>query len=421
MSEFRIPSRINIDLTDKKAQQILHKGLNFPLAEPTTMSAEVNHQSVIIDNGSGVCKAGFCSDTKPRVVFPAVVGRPRHQNVLLDCRIVDAIGEGAISKRGMLTLRYPIEHGVVTNWEDMQKIWKHTYDLLDVDPRAAPVLLTEAPLNPRANREKMAQIMFECFNVPALYVAIQAVLSLYSTGRTTGLVLDSGDGVTHTVPIYEGYSMSHGCQRLDLAGRDLSDYLCTLLTERGLQMTTSAERDIVRDIKEKLCYVSLDYQQELMKQSPRLQLDSTADGCEREAEIFELPDGQQIRLGSERFRCPEALFQPGLLGLQMQGVHVATHKSIHKCDIDLRRDLYENIVLSGGTTMFPNLGERLQRELSLLAVPSTRIKIKACPERRFAVWLGGSVLASLSSFQDMWINSAEYEEVGCSIVHRKCF
>ncbi|XP_022230781.1 actin-like protein 53D [Drosophila obscura] len=419
MSESDTPFQIKIDLADKKVQQILQKYLNFPLAAP--MAQEVFSTPIIIDNGSGVCKAGFSHDKKPRVVFPAVVGRPRHQNVLLDCRIVDAIGDVAISKRGMLTLKYPIEHGVVTNWEDMEKIWKHTYYLLDVDPGESPVLLTEAPLNPRANREKMAEIMFEHFDVPALYVAIQAVLSLYATGRTTGLVLDSGDGVTHTVPIYEGYSISHGCKRLDLAGRDLSEYLCKLLTERGLKMTTSAEQDIVRDIKEKLCYVSLNYNRELMEQSHGLEPDLTAGRSEEGAEIYEMPDGQKIKLGSERFRCPEALFQPSLLGLQIEGVHEATYKSILKCDIDLRRDMYENIVLSGGTTMFPNIGERLQQEIALMAPPSTRIKIKACPERRFAVWLGGSVLASLSSFQDMWINRSEYEEVGASIVHRKCF
>lgn len=413
MSDFCVPSRIQLDLTDKKAQKILQKYLKFPIEETVPMA----HKSVIIDNGSGVCKAGFCSDSKPKVVFPSVVGRPRHQNVLVDCRIQDAVGEAAINKRGMLALKYPIEHGVVTNWDDMEKIWKHTYDLLKVKPGDSPLLLTEAPLNPRANREKMAEIVFERFDVPALYVAIQAVLSLYATGRTTGLVLDSGDGVTHTVPIYEGYSVSHGCMRLDLAGRDLSEYLCKLLTERGRNMTTSAERDIVREIKEKHCYVSLDYDRELMEQSDRLQQNS----CSSDEEVYQLPDGQRIKLGSERFRCPEALFQPKLLGLQMLGVHEATSKSILQCDIDLRRHLYDNIVLSGGTTMFPNMAERMHRELIQMSPPGTSIKIKACPHRQFAVWMGGSVLASLSTFQDMWINRSEYEEVGASIVHRKCF
>ena len=246
------------------------------------------------------------------------------------------VGDEALLKRDILSINCPIERGVVTNWEDMEKIWHHTfYNELRVAPEDHPVLLTDAPITPKSNREKMTQILFETFDAPAFYVSSQAVLSLHASGRTTGIVLDSGHGVTHVVPIYEGSTIPDAISRLGMAGRDLTDYLMKILTERGYIFSTVAEREIVRELKEKRCYVSLDFEREIQTIFQQSSLELS----------YGLPDGQVIAMENERFRVPEALFQPSFLGIESGGIHVATFNSIMKCNAEFRKDLYGNIVM----------------------------------------------------------------------------
>ena len=367
----------------------------------------------VIDNGSGVVKAGFSGEDAPRAIFPSILGRPKNPGVIIGVEAKDEyIGDEAQQKRGVLKISYPIAHGIIQDWDDMEKIWNHTFYVeLRVSPDEHPVLLTEAPLNPKVNREKMTQIMFETFNVPCLYIAIQAVLSLYSAGRTTGIVCDSGDGVTHTVPIYEGFSIPHAVSRIQLAGRDLTQFMAKLLTERGYNFTSSAEMEIVRDIKEKTCFVAADFEAAMKQASDSSSLEMN----------YELPDGKIITIGSERFRCPEYLFKPlEMNGRELDSVQELTYKSIQECDVDVRRDLYQNIILSGGTTMFEGIGERLLKEIESRAPKQITVKVIASPDRRYAVWRGGSTLTSLSTFAGMWITKEDYDEHGASIVHRKC-
>jgi len=383
--------------------------------------SRVAGKALVLDTGSGMMKAGFSGDDMPITVFPSIVGRPRLVSVMIGASQKEHyIGEEAQKKRGILTLKYPLEHGIVTDWGDMEKVWHHAfYNELRVAPEDHPVLLTEAPLNPKANREQMTRVMFETFRVPALYVAVQAVLSLYASGRTTGVVMDSGDGVSHCVPVYEGYTLPHAVMRLNLAGRDLTEHLANLLTERGVVMKSSAELEIVRSIKEQLCYVAYDFDAETDAASGRAKKQRTSMASSDGDKTFELPDGSIIAVGSERFRCPEALFQPALVGKEHSGIHQLTFDCISRCDIDIRKELFANVLLSGGTSTFPGLSERMLKELMLLA-PRAKVKVVAPPERKFSVWIGGSILSSLSVFQQMWISADAYNESGPTIVHTKC-
>eukprot|EP01083_Nonionella_stella_P268176 906385_1 len=404
-------------------------------------------QAIVCDNGSLMTKAGFTGYDAPRAVFPSVVGRKHRETETRNIWSEKAyVGDEALKKRNKVVLRYPIEHGIACSWDDMETLWHHTfYNELRVQPEEHEILVTEPPLNPKANREKTCQIMFETFNFTSMYIGISSVLSLYASGRTTGAVLDSGYERTHCVPIYEGYSLPHATLRCDIGGGNITDYLSKLLNESGHSFKTNteiSEKEVVRDIKEKLCYLSVDCQKELTR-------------CQKKR--YELPDETLLEIHQERFQCTELLFKPSLIGKECDGIGKVLYDSITKCDEYIHDDLVSNIVLSGGNTMLPGFDLRLDKELirlmgqGLILIDGyirnnfngrtlsenttdlvTRLagkkhngkkqpKIIAPPERNYSAWIGGSILSSLSTFEYYWISKDEYDSPGPGIVHRKCF
>lgn len=369
---------------------------------------------VVLDNGSGMVKAGFAGEEAPQCVFPAIVGRPKNASAMMGTNQKNEyIGDEAAQKRGILNLNYPIAAGIVESWEDMEKVWHHTfYNELRVSPNEIKgVLLTEAPRNPKANREKMVQIMFETFEVQNIYVAIQAVMSLYSAGRTTGLVTDSGDGVTHTVPVFEGFSLPHAVEKMEIAGRVLTNYLQKLLLESGHNFTSAAELEIVREIKEELCFIAQNYEEEREQATKSSEHDKQ----------YTLPDKAVITIpASVRMGAPELIYKPQLNGMSCKSIDALAWASVSAADIDVRRDLCKNIIMSGGSTMYEGMADRLKNELVARAPSGAEIRVVASADRKYAVWKGGSTLASLSTFASSWVTKEDYEEHGAAVIHRKC-
>ncbi|XP_017367332.1 actin-related protein T1 [Cebus imitator] len=366
--------------------------------------------AVIFDNGSGLCKAGLSGELGPRHVINSVLGYPKFNKPSARPSQKYLVGQEALYKYEALYLHYPIQRGLVTGWDDMETLWKHLFEWeLRVKPSQQPVLMTEPSLNPRAIREKVAEIMFENFSVPAFYLSNHAVAALYASACVTGLVVDSGDGVTCTVPVYEGYSLPHAVTKLYMAGRDITEHLTRLLFAGGCNFPCILNKAVVNNIKEKLCYIAFEPEEELRKCRGKV------------LGAYRLPDGHVINFGEELYQVPEVLFAPDQLGIHSPGLSKMVSSSIMKCDTDIQKNLFAEIVLSGGTTLFPGLEERLMKELEQLASKGTPIKITASPDRCFSAWIGASIMTSMSSFRPMWVTSVDFKEYGTSVVQRKCF
>ncbi|CAD7946230.1 unnamed protein product [Amoebophrya sp. A120] len=368
---------------------------------------EVDELVCIIDNGSALTKVGMSCDDQPVSVFPTDVGIPRRRH-RKKCDRDFYCGNEVAENQQYLSVSHPVEGAVIENFQHIEMLWDYIFvDVLQIQPEKHGVLITEPPYNPKPNRERTVELMFEAFGVPSLSVRIQGVLALMGQGRTTGLVLDAGAGVTHAIPILDGYGMPYNIKKMHCAGRELDVYLAKLLAKAGYQVSTSfARREIVK-MKERLCYVSMDPTEERVIKPA----------------IYKMPDGEKIQLGEECWKCPEALFNPGQLGIEAEagGVAGLIWDCVAGCEIDTRRPLLQNIVLSGGTTMFKNFDARLSRELMLMSSSQlpTRV-VTTATDRKNSVWQGAQVFANLGSMQrDLWITAGDYDEYGAGYIHEK--
>lgn len=380
---------------------------------------------IVCDNGTGFVKVGYAGQNFPSSIFPSMIGRPilRAEEAVSDDIILKEVmcGDEAEKVRHSLDIRYPVENGIVKNWDDMEHLWNYTFfEKLQVNPRERKILLTEPPQNPTKNREKLVEKMFEKYEFAACNISIQAMLTLYAQGLLTGVVVDTGDGVTHVVPVYDGFVPQTLIRRLDVAGRHITQYLIKLLLLRGYAFNRTADFDTVRQIKERFCYVAADIQQErqLAQETTCLM------------ETYTLPDGRVIKLGRERFEAPEALFNPSLIDSEKSGMGDMVFEMIQEADIDTRSEYYKHIVLSGGSSMYPGLPSRLEKNIrdrylrdvlrgNEANMKKFKIKIEDPPRRKHMVFLGGSVLADIMKDRhEFWMTKEEYDEQGLRIINK---
>ena len=372
---------------------------------------------IIIDIGSGEIKAGFSGQERPKIVFKNQLGEPKYKKILKTFKKGNIptkdiyIGEKCDTCLSALKLRNPVEHGIFKNLEDIFPIFNHIFTRLKLDSEEIknhPILISESLLNPSKNRKNISSILFENFEISNIFFASQPILSLFATSNTTGTILESGEGVTQSCVVYEGYSIPFSFERYDYGGGDVTKYLYTILQNLGLYFDTSAEYQIVKDIKEQLCFAcQSDMIRNIKKES------------EFEKENYFLPDGNVIKLGEERILPPEILYNPELNGMEFPSFQNMIFNSINKVDMELRPKLYEAILLSGGNTSIKGTSNKLYSEFKKLINPNMKIKIHSPKNPNLLCWIGGNVVSGLEIFKKMWISKEEWEEKGEEIVHDK--
>lgn len=387
-------------------------------------------ESIVIDNGSYSCKAGFSEDDMPRVEIRTVLGKPTSLSEGAEKDKMDKdddeemnqldifVGDEALSKGGILNLKYPIEKGRIEDFDTMKKLWNHIfYNELLAEAKSHPVIVSESPFAPYEDKIKMATVLFEELNVENLYMTNTSTLALYANGRTTGIVVDVGYEMTSCVPIYEGFVLNHAVTKIEMGGRHLTNYLFKLVNENIEDGKKFSDKDynqisMINELKEKICVVAEDYDSEYK----RLQDNKTID------KYTFVENNKEISYSSEKFRCPEMLFQPNFYGTDSSGIHELCFKAINKCNADIIRDLFLNTVLCGGSTLFMKIQNRFNKELQSLAPTGKHVNVIAPPERKYSAWLGGSILASLNYFKSaMFVTRKDFNDMGSEVVYNKFF
>lgn len=408
--------------------------------------AGMNKPPCVIDNGTGYTKMGFAGNCEPDYIIPTTISTRSEKGVGSSSATRKAgvddldfyIGNEAFDHTSTHTLNYPIREGLVDDWDNMERLWQRCiFKYLRSEPEDHYFLLTEPPLNTPENREATAEIMFETFNVPGLYIAVQAVLALAASWtkikdpkqRTlTGTVIDSGDGVTHVIPVAEGYVIGSCIKHIPLAGRNITQYIQQLMRERGEPVPPESSLEVAQKVKEMYSYVCPDLVKEFNK------YDAKPEKFFKVHQDIHPKTGKpwSCDVGYERFLGPEIFFNPEIFNPQFSTpLPEIVDEAILRCPIDTRRGLYKNIVLSGGTTMFKDFGRRLERDVrkrvdrrfddmmatfgdkaSSVSATKTEVSVISHHMQRFAVWFGGSMLASTPEFYRVCHTKAQYEEEG---------
>ena len=311
---------------------------------------------VVVDIGEATCKVGFAGDVMPRSIFPTIVGREKYKSVMVDTGDYARsayVGNDAQAMRGVLKIVYPLSRGQIMDWNAFYEILNHIfYNVLRIEVKEHPVIYSEPILNPPNLREHLAKVFFETYQAQSIVIFPSAVMALVNAGLSTGLVVEIGEGMTFVVPIDDGEVINYAVNRLPLGGVDVNENLKNNLMQEGYNLNFSAQKEILRDIKEKLCYVAEDVNAEAQN---AYQMNIRRP--------YTLPDGSEIQVGNSRFMAPEILFTPGMLGYNIMSITQAIMDSVSKVPPEIKRLMLGNIVLSGGSSKFPGFEKRLQREL----------------------------------------------------------